>query len=495
VARALEDLRPGDLAALAHHHARSVSAATAVRAVDVSVRAGEVAEARYAYDAAMDLYRQAVTLMDRVPAGSGRGDDGERVAVLGRFVRAALRRGATVAAVRARDEAVAVARRSGSDALLVEALCASDVPVPWSTKPYGTVDIELVRTLERLLASPVPDDAQRVTLLYLLVRETYGVPGNTGRELAEQAVAVARSLGDPQVLGLALSAAVEVTVADDEPQLRRERSDELLRLAQSHGFVLFEAIARTGLNSVACTLNDAAEAERQLQAQLALGERYQLGQLQDVTAMCQGMLATVRGRFDEATAVYLATSRAMASRGSFEADTIGLLGIALTQLGQPERLPGLIPQLEQLLPSYGPFVRDVVALAHARCGDVERARAVRAAHPPVPPRQDFFTVLFTTVRAAAAAAVGDREDAAALYPALLPYDDRFAGASTAAYTLCPVATVLADCAELLGDPVAARRHHLRAAQVARAWDPGGEWERRALAAAARLEPVVDRATG
>ncbi len=109
---------------------------------------------------------------------------------------------------------------------------------------------------------------------------------------------------------------------------------------------------------------------------------------------------------------------------------------------------------------------------------------VTARAPKVLP--DYFAVLATAVRAAAAAAVGDRDDAAALYPTLLPYEDRFAGGSTAAFAFCPVASVLADCAELLGDREAARRHHLRAAAVARAWEPGGEWERRALAAADRL---------
>ncbi len=488
--RALEELRPGDLAALAHHHAHSVSAATAARAVDVSVRAGELAEARYAYDAAMDLYGQAVALMDRVPPGSGRGDDAERVAVLGRLVRAALRRGATVAATRARDEALAVALRSGDDALVVEALCAWREPVPWSTKPYGTVDRVLVRTVERLLASPVPDDAQRVTLLYLLVRETYGEPGNAGRQHAERAVAIARTLDDPLLLGLALCAAIEVTSLDDEPEVRQGHAQELLDLAQSHGLVQFEAIAHTGLRSVACTFNDPAEAERHLRAEVALVERYQFGQIQDVAQMCRGFLAMVRGRFDEAAELYLAAGRSMARRGSVDAAAIEALGLTFTQLAQPERLPGLLPRVEGLLASYGPFVRDMVALALARAGEAERAAAVRATYPPLPPREDFFAVLFVTVRAAAAAATGDRADAAALYPVLLPYADRFAGSSTAAYAFCPVASVLAECAELLGDLEAARRHQLEAAAVGRAWDPGGFWERRALEAAERLSDSV-----
>ncbi|WP_146754494.1 ATP-binding protein, partial [Micromonospora noduli] len=60
IADATRRLRPDDYPALAHQYARAASADTAPLAVDYAIRAAELAERRYAYDAAVELLSNAV---------------------------------------------------------------------------------------------------------------------------------------------------------------------------------------------------------------------------------------------------------------------------------------------------------------------------------------------------------------------------------------------------------------------------------------------------
>ena len=142
VAAALEQLRPGDLSALAHHYARAASPATADRAVDYAVRAAEQATGRFAYEAAAGLYRQALAGLDLLEAGGPREE--QRVDLFVRLIRTQLQAGASAAAGRTRELAVDVAERSGRHELMVRragllgrADAVADPPLRAGERPGG----------------------------------------------------------------------------------------------------------------------------------------------------------------------------------------------------------------------------------------------------------------------------------------------------------------------------------------------------------------------
>jgi predicted ATPase len=116
IAEALEGT--GDIAALAHHHAR----AGTPKAVGYCVRAAELAEARYAHDVAAVLLAVAV---------ENSTEPEERAGLFGRLLRAQIRAGAVAAARDTRRQAVELAESLGRDDLMIAAFTAWTEPTPW----------------------------------------------------------------------------------------------------------------------------------------------------------------------------------------------------------------------------------------------------------------------------------------------------------------------------------------------------------------------------
>jgi hypothetical protein len=117
---------------------------------------------------------------------------------------------------------------------------------------------------------------------------------------------------------------------------------------------------------------------------------------------------------------------------------------------------------------FGPLAGDVAALVLTMQGDLDRARSLHAA--ALPPRPDYFWVAFAVLQAGVAVALGEAEEAAEHYSALLPHADQIAGIGSISIALGPVALVLGDVARLQGRTGTARAHYEQAARVAQHWD-------------------------
>ena len=192
LAGALERLRRHDVAALAYHHSRAASAATAAKAVEYCVRAAAQAEARYAHETAADLLTQALESFDRVPLVEHSDRDSEQMELLGALLRAQLRAGAIPAARATRAAAVELAEGARRDDLLIEAFCAWTQPTSWQTRPVGAVDERLVAHLSRLLSlDNVPADV-RCRLLTSYSDEVSGEKERGSLDAARAAVALDR---------------------------------------------------------------------------------------------------------------------------------------------------------------------------------------------------------------------------------------------------------------------------------------------------------------
>jgi DNA-binding SARP family transcriptional activator len=466
VAAALERARPHDHPALAHHYARAASAETAGRAVHHAVRAAERAERGHAYDRAVALLSQAIECHDRQPGDDGRDRDADRIGLLGRLLRAQVRAGAVGEARASRDRAVDVAELSGRADLLVAAFAAWTEPTPWVARPYAVVDRRTVDGLDRLLRRTDLEPATRCRLLATYVTELAGEGDPRSARAASEAVALARRLGDPALLALALFEQARDLRWDEDPPRRAALADEIDRIATEHHLTAYGWRARYIAATAAAARGDVAGLRDHVDRGLDTARRYQMAEPLAVGCCARAMLAHVAGRFDEAERGYADAAARLAASGSPHAGGFEALA-TLTIRASQGRLAEYAPAATALVEAYGPSAVDVAAAAVAAAGDHEPARSLLADAPPL--RPDFYFSVFATLRAGAVTALRRRDLAEELYVALLPRRDQLAGAASTSLAMRPVAHTLADLARLLDRPAVAAEHLAEAVAVADRW--------------------------
>lgn len=233
VARAIEAARhgglDGHLAELAHHYARALPLGPVSKAVEFARRGAQHAESVLAYEEAARLYDSAVTALESDAHGDlALSCDlllglGENAFGAGRFERT------REAFARAAD----AARRLGSPERLSRAALGFGLP---PIAPY-TVDPQLVALLEgALTALDDADSALRTQLLARLASELHWSPDRArGAALSQQAVAMARRLGDPATLVYALFMRHLAAWSLDNLDERLAIATEIISLAERAG--------------------------------------------------------------------------------------------------------------------------------------------------------------------------------------------------------------------------------------------------------------------
>lgn len=460
VAAAIEEIDPGDLAALAHHYVESMTPSTARRAAEYAVAAAERAERRYAHDVAALGYERAAAAFERV---LGEDTVAEQVATLCRAGRSHLAGGAGLAARAARDRAAALAEEAGRTDLLVRAFTAWDTPTPWLNRSYGVVEHQAVARLEEALRFPALTAADRCRLLVTLVDEVGGETGERAGRAAAEAEAIARELGDDTLLAPALQARASLY---DTPE-RSPLGAELIELGRRNDQCAHVLLGHTVSIQAAAFAADLPAAREHLEAATVLADRYQWRQAQVANAMARGLLALAAGDPDAAEQHYLRAHESLRLAGIFNPD--GILAIALFTVrlyqGRAGELVEMIGGLaESATQATVDAVVDFQVLALLAGGDHAAAARVRRRARPV--RDDLFRSLFLTLRGMVVTALGTPEEAAALYQDLLPYRDRLGGADTGSYAVGPVDTVLGDLAALRGKPDLAGEHYQAALRLA-----------------------------
>src|SRR5580692_12997726 len=200
-AEAIERRSPGEVAALAYHFAEAgTDPAKAVRYLRL---AAEQAEQRFAYHEAAELYEQAVTCLDQAGAATAR----NRLELVLGLVRALASTGHLARARCYHRDAVRAALPLDDPVLLARVITAFDVPTPLQSHEYGAADDELVTTVEQTLTRLSPGDHPlRCRLLVTLAFELEGAESERGYQASAEAVEMARRLGDPDVLTVAMNA-------------------------------------------------------------------------------------------------------------------------------------------------------------------------------------------------------------------------------------------------------------------------------------------------
>ncbi|MEU8287838.1 BTAD domain-containing putative transcriptional regulator [Micromonospora sp. NPDC048905] len=463
IAAATRRLAPDDYPALAHHYARAASADTAPLAVDYAIRAAELAERRYAYDAAVEVLGNAVDA-----AGSVTGDrDALRVDLLGRLLRAQARAGAVAAARQTRARAVDVAVASGRDELLIAAFTAWTVPTPWLTHAYGVVDHRVVELLSRLLRSDDLDPVARCRVLDALATELDGESDPRGVSAGREALTIARRLGDPELRALGLAARVRTMSYEREAPHRRELALELRDLADEHGLVIYRWVAEQVLAHCAAALTEPAEVRAAIVRQGWLAETYQLNEGQVIYLCGRGALAHIAGDFVAARRHYDEVAVQMRRQGSLHAEAFHYFSVGTLLISQG-RFGEHLEATRRIRRSLGPIVDDLLALALIESGRVDEARAMPIGRHTY--RPDYFESALLSVRGMVIVALGRRDLAQPVIDALLPVRDQLAGFSTTAAVVRPVALTLGELFRLVGRTEEAARHFTLAAGVARRWE-------------------------
>jgi hypothetical protein len=462
VAVALEQLRPDDVAALAHHHAEAATLGLSTDAIRWCRAAAAQAAQRFAHTTAVQWWQRARALLE---AGPGELDRAEHVEVLVSLARAQQLAGRAVEARATRAAAAAAAAHLHDPALTARAITSIDAPMLWSNRAHGVVDHELVEAVrDSLRQLPEGDTTLRARLLATLALESgiWGDPDGA-RRAAEEAVDLARRSGAVELLAVALNAAYYAHRVPTGLRRVSELGTDLEQLGTRHRMPGVEA-----LGLLAQCVEPGARGELDLvtargDRALALSETYDLPHLAVMVALQRAAVTAVRDDLATALARYETVERSAAAGGMYDVSAVATIGRICVH-----HVHGRITEAAQEIAAvdavYPLLAAPMLACLHAWRGDVEVARRTLAAMPP--PAEDYLMTLLEGFRVDAAVAVADHEVAGAAAARLAPYADLVCGGETNAMPLGPVALRLADVADLQGRGEVARRHRRRARQVA-----------------------------
>jgi class 3 adenylate cyclase/tetratricopeptide (TPR) repeat protein len=413
------------LPALAHHWARaSAAAAETTRAVHYATRAGDRALAQLAHDEAAGYYRSALELLD---AAGGRKDDPERLRLLIALGEAQRRAGDPDY----RETLLTAARlacEQGNTAALAEAALANTRAILYSV--VGAVDHERVAVLEQALAATADatDSSIRARLLATLALELTWSGRRRRLELSDEALKLARRLGEPATLAQVLQARFYACAAPDNQAERLANTVELLALADQLGDDAARSRALTLRFRVAMESADVAEADRCLEANQRLAADLGQPTLRWFVDLQRAGRSLLAGRLEEAERLAHDALELGQSSGQPEALSFFVWLQAAIRYEQG-RLGEVLDPIRQAAADH-PLIstaKSVLAQAYAELDRTDEARAVyeelaasEFTDLPVDPGWLRCLTNCTTV----CAALGDAARAAALYRLLAPYPDQ-----------------------------------------------------------------------
>lgn len=456
-AEAIERRSPGDVTALAHHYAEAGT--NPVKVARYCGLAAEQAEQRFAYREAIRLREQAIACLERTADTDVR----DRLELVLGLVGPLVHSGQLVAARFLRSSAIRAALPLNDPDLLARVIVAFDVPRGWFYRAFGDTDHELISMVERTLSDlPPGKPTLRCRLLTTLAFELETAESRRGYEAAEEAVTMARRLGDPSLLSIALCGQWTETYRHGDLTDRRRIGNELLALPGKP--VTAEAVAHAMLMSVNSGTADFGAASRHADAAARIAQRYDLPTITPAVTMYRAMRAMLDGDPTTAMSLYRRANSQFERLGlQMQVDCTGRIAMLILH----DRLAEVASAMEDY-PGRPAMFPESYALGLAAAGHGEEARAVAAHSPPIP--RDRLWLYRTAIQGMLGIAIDDRERAESAYQALLPFAAQPLGADAMLVTLWPAAQVLGDLARYLGIPGADDhyRHALAVAEQANA---------------------------
>jgi len=331
----------------------------------------------------------------------------------------------------------------------------------WVT--FAAVDDELVHLLELALeVCPAGDSHERVRLLGRLAQALYWAPERErALRLSEQALEIARRLGDPAALAYALDSRHVVLWGPDHLDEERALAEEMLQLGRGLGdrdiqleslaWLITDALERDPLELVDQYIDEHARIAAELR------QPYHLW----YTEATRAMRAHLDGRFAEAqTLIETAYAHGRQAHGENALQTY-LVQTMFVKLDL-----GLLDDLIDGLREYvaaSPLAAWHSALALAYAGLDQREQALEqvnwfAERGFESIRRDCVWMTSTTALARTIAHFNDATHADALYDLLAPFADRNSVVGGAVLCLGPVSRILGMLALTSGRPDTALAH-------------------------------------
>jgi hypothetical protein len=301
-----------------------------------------------------------------------------------------------------------------------------------------------VEVAERLLRElPAGDHPLRCRLLTTVAIEEADAGTGRGDQAAAQAVAMARRLGDPALLSMALIGRWAQSFRCDGPGERLRIGGDLLMVSGQPAAA--QAVARVMLMAASGGTADFRAADWHAAEAARIAGQHRLPTVEAAVSLYRAMRTALDGD-PAATGRYREAARQLGGLG------LRVHGAAVDAMA---RAAWLIVQDRTAEiaadPAAAGLFPELYALGLAAAGQGAEARAV--AGRPAPLRRDHLWLFLTGVRGLLGIAAGDRERARSAYDALLPYAAQPAGAESM-LPGWPTAQILGDLARYLGLPSA-----------------------------------------
>ncbi|HEU5003126.1 MAG TPA: BTAD domain-containing putative transcriptional regulator [Actinomycetota bacterium] len=374
--RALPGAPHGAVAELAHHfHLAAEGGGPVEAAVRYAVEAADQATAALAYEDAVAHLQRAVELAGRRTAAAERSGAGPLLLRLGE---AHWRAGEVGKARGVFLRAAELAREVGETELLARAVLGygGGLLRAWHATRDMHLRDRMVELLEEALAG-LGDEAGdlRVRLLGRLAEEMYYLHSERRISLSGEAVALARDLGDPRTLALALCSRCLAIWDPDHLGERLAVTAEILELAGQLGDHELEIFGRQHLFVAEMEAGDIVRADATLDRFEAAAERLRQPLYLWEARRFRALQALFTGRF--ADAERLAFEALEIGQRAEEPDALGVFGtqygtVRLEQ-GHPEEI---IPALRGLAAEFPdtPTWSAALSFLAARSGNDDEAR-------------------------------------------------------------------------------------------------------------------------
>ncbi|MEV0129830.1 AAA family ATPase, partial [Dactylosporangium sp. NPDC050688] len=465
---------PALLGRLVHHFTMAARLGGAERAVHHARRAADLAMAQLAYDEAATYLEAALGALD--PTRPGAAADRCRLLVqLG----VARRAGGDLDGTRAvLDEALILARQLGDDGLMMDAATLFGGVTLWTWRPYMVVDEQMIGILRDQLARLGDGDPRRRALLLgTLAVELYHSPDRAlGEAHAEEAIALARRTGEPEVLTRTLNNFWNAAWVPHREPHRRAAVDELLAVDGLPRTV--ELTGRLHRMLSAMTAGDLAGFDADLARAVRLGDELRTGVLAAQVTFARAGRAMLDGRWDDGERL-VGEAFALQAHTSLWGTQWLRLALLYTSRRFQQRPGELLDELVRRADEPNlELLRPTAVLAACESGDEDLAR--RLVEQWGTDREMLWCWSFVAFQWALVAARLGTPDPAELYEEILPFADQWSTVGTGCASWGSMRYALAALAGRLGRvedaaahaELALRAHrsagaaHLEAASVA-----------------------------
>ena len=444
---------------LAHHFSEAAVLGELDRAIEYSQRAGQRATRQFGYDEAIGHYQRALEL-----ARGATHTAEKRFDLLLALGDAQWWAGHITEASATFLSAASLARQSDDPHRLAEAaLRVGEVGYGGAYMQAWSFDPAKVELLDEALAAL--GDAETPLTVRVMARLSTGLyfspfDSMSRRDmLSQDAVELARRLGDARTLGYALNARHLAVWSPDNVEERLALATEVVELARRAGDVLLELTGHVWRLADLLEIGDGPGSDLEISSYQALAEHVGYPNFVAYAAMFRAIQAMLRGEFTEA--------ENFAQRSLALGDKVGDVNIRLSHYVQMMILRAVQGRAQEtagylkLVAGWVPYEIDrmhvgMLCLAGNRSGAEQALAAIWRGRHGVPPAFWMSTAIGMALLAAHGAASREAE---AIYDLLRPYERRWALAGRDAVAPAgPVAYYLGLLAASLSRYDAATEH-------------------------------------